>query len=161
MIRSLVVDASFVMRSVLPGPLREPVKTLLAGWQDRGDTIQVPALWYYEITSALSKGVTSRIRRDQAEEMLALITEFDFAVMVPDAAQVQRAFDWTLRLRRAAAYDSVYLALAETTSDGLWTADERLYNATKSLVPWVHWAGDASLEETNEAAILRQSQRRQ
>jgi hypothetical protein len=43
MIRSLVVDASFVMRSVLPGPLREPVKTLLAGWQDGGDTIQVPA----------------------------------------------------------------------------------------------------------------------
>ena len=133
MIRSLVVDASFVMRSVLPGPLREPVKTLLAGWQDRGDTIQVPALWY----------------------------SFDFAVMAPDAAQVQRAFDWTLRLRRAAAYDSFYLALAETTSDGLWTADERLYNATRSLVPWVHWAGDPSLEETNKAAILRQSQRRQ
>ena len=81
--------------------------------------------------------------------------------MAPDAAQVQRAFDWTLRLRRVAAYDSVYLALAEKTSDGLWTADERLYNATKSLVPWVHWAGDASLEETNKAAILRQSQRRQ
>ena len=147
MIKSLVVDASFVMRSVLPGPLRERVKALLAGWQNRGDTIQVPALWYYEITSALSKSVYFKeFDRDQAEEMLALITEFDFAVMAPDAAQVQRAFDWTLRLRRAAAYDSFYLALAETTSDGLWTADERLYNATKPFVPWVHWAGDTSLE---------------
>ena len=147
MIKSLVVDASFVMRSVLPGPLRERVKALLAGWQNRGDTIQVPALWYYEITSALSKGVYFKeFSRDQAEEMLALITEFDFAAIVPDAAQVQRAFDWTLRLRRAAAYDSFYLALAETTSDGLWTADERLYNAAKSLVPWVHWVGDSSLK---------------
>jgi len=145
MIKSLVVDASFVMRSVLPGPLRERVKALLAGWQNRGDTIQVPALWYYEITSALSKSVYFKeFDRDQAEEMLALITEFDFAVMAPDAAQVQRAFEWTLRLHRAAAYDSFYLALAETTSDGLWTADERLYNATKSLVPWVHWVGDSS-----------------
>ena len=145
MIRSLVVDSSFVIRSVVPGPLRERVKVLLAGWQARGDTIQVPALWYYEITSALSKGVYFKeFSRDQAEEMLALITEFDFAVMAPDAAQVQRAFEWTLRLHRAAAYDSFYLALAETTSDGLWTADERLYNATKSLVPWVHWAGDPS-----------------
>ncbi len=132
-----------------PGPCESDVKALLAGWQDRGDTIQVPALWYYEITSALSKGVTFKeFSRNQAEEMLALITEFDFAVMAPDAAQVQRAFDWTLRLRRAAAYDSFYLALAETTSDGLWTADERLYNATKSLVPWVHWVGDSSLEGT-------------
>ena len=147
MIRSLVVDASFVMRSVLPGPLRERVKALLAGWQNRGDTIQVPALWYYEITSALSKGVYFKeFSRDQAEEMLALITEFDFAVIVPDATQIQRAFDWTLRLRRAAAYDSFYLALAETTTDGLWTADERLYNATKTLVPWVHWVGDPSLQ---------------
>ena len=33
------------------------VKALLAGWQARGDMIQVPALWYYEITSVLSKGV--------------------------------------------------------------------------------------------------------
>jgi len=147
MIRSLVVDASFVIRSVLPGPLRERVKALLAGWQNRGATIHVPALWYYEITSALSKGVYFKaFSRVQAEEMLVLITEFDFAVIVPDAAQVQRAFDWTLRLRRAAAYDSFCLALAETTSEGLWTADERLYNATKSLVPWVHWAGDPSLE---------------
>ena len=147
MIRSLVVDASFVIRSVLPGPLREPVKALLAGWQDRGDTIQVPALWYYEITSAISKGVYFKeFSRNQAEEMLALITEFDFAVIVPDAVQVQRAFDWTLRLRRAAAYDSFYLALAETTSDGLWTADDRLYNATKPFVPWVRWVGDSSLE---------------
>ena len=145
MLRSLVVDSSFVIRSVVPGPLRERVKVLLAGWQARGDTIQVPALWYYEITSALSKGVHFKeFTRVQAEEMLALITEFDFAVIVPDTTQIQRAFDWTIRLQRAAAYDSFYLALAETTSDGLWTADERLYNVTKSLVPWVHWAGDPS-----------------
>ena len=80
--------------------------------------------------------------------MLVLITEFDFDVIVPDAAQIQRAFDWTIRLQHAAAYDSFYLALAETTRDGLWTADVRLYNATKSLAPWVHWAGDPSLEGT-------------
>ena len=145
MIRSLVVDSSFVIRSVLPGPLRERVKALLAGWQDRGDTIRVPTLWHYEMTSALSKGVHFKaFSRVHAEELLALIAEFDFQVSIPDATQIQRAFDWTLRLRRAAAYDSFYLALAETTSAGLWTADERLYNATKSLVPWVHWAGDSS-----------------
>ena len=101
MIRSLVVDSSFVIRAVLPGPLRERVKALLAGWQARGDTIQVPALWYYEITSVLSKGVYFKeFNRVQAEEMLVLIAEFDFAVVVPDATQIQRAFDWTIRLQR-------------------------------------------------------------
>ena len=83
MIRSLVVDSSFVIRAVLPGPLREHVKALLAGWQVRGDTIQVPALWYYEITSALSKGVYFKeFTRVQAEEILALITEFDWVQLL-------------------------------------------------------------------------------
>ena len=146
MSKSLVVDANFAVKSVLPGPLRERIKALLAGWQARGDTIQTPALWHYEVTSAFSKGVHfNEFTRDQAEGMLALIAEFDFVMVPPDAAQMQRAFDWTMRLQRAAAYDSFYLALAETTSAGLWTADERLFNATKALVPWVHWAGEPGL----------------
>jgi predicted nucleic acid-binding protein len=143
MARSLVVDASFTLRSVLPGPLRERVKGLLAGWQARGDRVQVPALWHYEITSACSKGVHfGEFTRSQAMHSLALLAELDLAVIVPDAAQLQRALDWTVRLRRAAAYDSFYLALAETTSDGLWTADEGLANATRPVAPWVHWAGE-------------------
>jgi predicted nucleic acid-binding protein len=147
MIRSLVVDANFILKSVLPGPLRERIKALLAEWRERGVVIQAPALWYYEVASALSKGVHFKdFSQAQAEEMLALVTEITLVVIAPDAGQAQRAFDWTLRLRRAAAYDSFYLALAETASDGLWTADERLYNATKSLAPWVHWAGEPDSE---------------
>ena len=127
-----------------------------------GDTTYVPALWCYETTSTLTKLIHFKaLTEAEAIRALNLISALEVELIPPDSNQAQRAFDWTLRLRRAAAYDSFYLALAETTSDGLWTADERLYNATKSLVPWVHWAGDASLEETNEAAILRQSQRRQ
>ncbi len=141
--RTLVVDASFALRSVLPGPLRTRVKGLLAEWKRSGDTIYVPALWHYETTSALCKGVHFKeITREEALRSLTLIGELDVDVIVPDVAQIQRAFDWTLRLRRAAAYDSFYLALAETTSDGLWTADERLRNATKPFVSWVHWAGE-------------------
>ncbi len=37
-------------------------------------------------------------------------------IVQPDDAQLQKAFDWTLRLNRAAAYDSFYLALAEATA---------------------------------------------
>jgi predicted nucleic acid-binding protein len=57
--------------------------------------------------------------------------------MLP-AYQVELAYDWTLRLKRAAACDSFYLALAETLHCELWTADQRLANAAD--VPWVHVA---------------------
>ncbi len=143
--RTLVIDASVALKAVLPGPLRTRVKELLAGWGRSGDTIRVPALWCYETTSALCKAVHFKeITREQAVTALGMIAEIEVEIIVPDATQMQKAFEWTLRLGRAAAYDSFYLALAETTSDGLWTADERLYKATRALAPWVHWAGEPS-----------------
>ena len=55
--------------------------------------------------------------------------------------QARLAFDWTVRLKRAAAYDSFYLALAETMECELWTAEKRLCNAVDQ--PWVRWAGES------------------
>ncbi len=43
-----------------------------------------------------------------------------------------------VRLNRAAAYDSFYLALAESLGCELWTADQRLHNAVD--LPWVRLA---------------------
>lgn len=143
---SLVVDASFLLKSVLPGPRREHIKTLLAEWKAQNAVIYAPALWQYEVTSALSKGVHfGEFSQAQAEELLALVMELDVMSIAPDALQMRRAFEWTLRLRRAAAYDSFYLGLAETVGGDLWTADERLYNAVKPLAPWVHLAGENDL----------------
>jgi predicted nucleic acid-binding protein len=46
---------------------------------------------------------------------------------------------WTRRLNRAAAYDSFYLAVAESLGCELWTADQRLSKAVD--LPWVCLAG--------------------
>jgi hypothetical protein len=43
------------------------------------------------------------------------------------------------RLKRAAAYDSYYLALAESLNCDLWTTDSRLVNAVK--LRWVRLVG--------------------
>ena len=45
-----------------------------------------------------------------------------------------------MRLNRAAAYDSFYLALAETLGSELWTTDNHLYNAAAQ--PWVRLVSD-------------------
>ena len=51
---------------------------------------------------------------------------------------IQRAYGRTLRLNRAAAYESFCLALAESLGCELWMADQRLCNAVD--LPWVHLA---------------------
>jgi predicted nucleic acid-binding protein len=147
MSKSWVIDASFAIRMALPGVLQARLQGLLAEWLRNGDTVYVPTLWRYETTSALSKGVHFKeLTEDEARRALVSIAGLKIEMVAPDVRLAQRAFDWTLRLRRAAAYDSFYLALAETTSDGLWTADERLYNSVKPLVSWVHWVGELSGE---------------
>jgi predicted nucleic acid-binding protein len=55
--------------------------------------------------------------------------------MQPGEEQASRAFAWTRRLDRAAAYDSFYLALAEELNCDLWTVDHRLASAANQ--PWV------------------------
>jgi predicted nucleic acid-binding protein len=64
----------------------------------------------------------------------------DQPLIPPDIDQVRIAFDWTLRLDRTAAYDSFYLALAESLRCDLWTAARHLRNAVEQS--WVRWAGE-------------------
>ena len=66
---------------------------------------------------------------------MGLIHRLGVRLIPPDAAQAALAYDWTLRLHRAAAYDSFYLALAETMGADLWTVDRRLSAAVD--LPWV------------------------
>jgi predicted nucleic acid-binding protein len=71
----------------------------------------------------------------EALEALAVAQGLDVALIPPDDTQIALALEWTVRLNRVAAYDSFYLALAETLQCELWTADQRLCNAVG--LPWV------------------------
>ena len=55
------------------------------------------------------------------------------------------AFDLACRYQRS-AYDSAYLALAE--SKGLWffTGDKKLFNAVGGTLTWVKWIGDYQVD---------------
>ena len=83
--------------------------------------------------------------------LLALAHDLDIQTIDPDQQQRQRAFEWTVRLKRAAAYDSFYLAAAETLGCELWTADRRLVNAANQ--PWVKYALAPDGEAGNAASV--------
>ena len=93
------------------------------------------------MTSALCKVVRlGELTIEEGRRALALTEMLGIQLISPDVDQVRTAFDWTVRLERAAAYDSFYLALAETLRCDFWTADRRLRNAVEQ--PWVHYAAD-------------------
>jgi predicted nucleic acid-binding protein len=135
----VVLDASLAFRLLLPGPDQATIQQRVAGWQEAGIPLLAPALWLYELTSALCKAVHLGALQDgEAQRALALALGLGVELILPDAAQAALAYRWTLRLRRAAAYDSFYLSLAESLQAELWTADQRLQAAAAE--PWVHLA---------------------
>jgi len=138
----LVIDASFALNLLLPGPHQERCQTLMTQWHREGYELCAPTLWFYEITSALCKGIHfGQITRAEGRQTLILAQRLGVQLFPPNDAQTTLAFDWTLQLKRAAAYDSFYLALAKALHSELWTADKRLVNAAG--VPWVHSIPDS------------------
>jgi predicted nucleic acid-binding protein len=137
----LVIDASFAYRVILPGHQQSRFRSLVAQWLQDGHELVAPALWLYEITSALCKAVRfSELTPEEGERALALARSLGVDLIPPDSDQAYAAFQWTVRLNRGAAYDSFYLALAERLQCPLWTADRRLCNAVDQS--WVRYAGD-------------------
>jgi predicted nucleic acid-binding protein len=138
------------MRLVAPGPASSTYKSTISRLQNDGIGLVAPSLWVYETTSALCKAVRfERLTAVEAEGFLDILLRVGVRLVVPNELLSQLAIVWTIRLRRAAAYDSFYLALAETLSCDLWTADRRLFNAVN--LPWVRFVGDNG-EESREAA---------
>lgn len=138
--KPLVVDASVAFRLILPGLQQDHYRSLMTQWVHDGYQLLAPTLWVYEMTSALCKAVRfGELSLEEGQRALGLAQVLGIQLMHPDDHQVRLAFEWTVSLNRAAAYDSFYLALAETLGCELWTADKRLTRAVNR--PWVHWAG--------------------
>jgi predicted nucleic acid-binding protein len=138
---SLVVDASFAVKLILPNPEQTRCRELMAEWTRNEVDLYAPTLWLYEIASAFSKAVHfALLTETEGRQALQLAQALNVHLIPPDDAQVTLALDWTRQLKRAAAYDSFYLVLAETLSAPLWTADKRLVNAVG--MSWVHYIGE-------------------
>lgn len=137
----VAIDAGFAFKLLTPNPERPALKNLVRQWSGEQRVLCAPALWLYELTSILTKSIHfGALDAPSARTGLALALDLGVELMAPDEAQAHKAFEWTRRLKRAAAYDSFYLAVAETLACELWTADRRLVNAANQ--PWVRLAGD-------------------
>jgi len=135
---SLVIDASFTVKLILPNAQQTRCRELMAEWMQNGVDLYAPTLWLYEVTSAVTKAVHFDILTEiEGRQALQLAQALDLQLIQPDNTLVELAYDWTQRLNRAASYDSFYLALTESLSAELWTADKRLANAVS--VSWVQY----------------------
>lgn len=140
----VVIDASVAVKAVLPNSLQANCLTLVQTFDQMQPV--APALWAHETTSVIAKAVHFKeITESEAHQALEKLDALGVRLFVADAEQNRAAFEWTLRLKRASAYDSYYIVLAQALDCDFWTADMRLFNALKEArLNWVHWIEEST-----------------
>ena len=137
-------DASLSLKLVLSEPDSDLARTLWATWLEQQAVLIVPMLWGYEVTSVLRNHVYRNLLSSElANDAFAQIHQLTVQMVDPIGLH-QRAWELARHFNRPAAYDAHYLALAEMAGCPFWTADERLFNAVRTELEWVHWLGNYS-----------------
>lgn len=135
----VIIDASVALKAILPNSLQRHCLALVQTFAEVQPV--APSLWAYETTSAISKAVHfEQLTEEEGRQALEQVDALGVRLFVPDLDQNRIAFDWTLRLKRASAYDSFYLALKQALDCDFWTADQKLFNALRDArLDWLHW----------------------
>ena len=139
------VDASFPLEFLLGDKHAAASLSRWLAWLRRSEMIVSPPLFRPEVTSAIRKRAQRGQLTDE-EGAAALARALRWPVRIwpddSDSARLQtRAFELATRFDQRHAYDAQYLSVAESMGCELWTADEKLYNAVRHELPWVHWVG--------------------
>jgi predicted nucleic acid-binding protein len=140
--KRLVIDASVALKWRLRDEeATSQADALLEDFLAGKLELLAPTLFDYEIVNALRVAVT-RQRLNESDAAAALADFAQYTIVRYDFTGIASL---TLHLSGQylrSAYDSAYLALAQ--SQGVWfvTGDKRLFNAVGHVLAWVKWLGD-------------------
>lgn len=138
----VVVDASLVFKWLVTEELTAEATSLKRSWAEKGVTLTAPYFMLAEVTNILHRRIVKGELTVQAgTDLLDELVDMDIRLVETDHLH-HRALDLASRLNHGAAYDSHYLALAETLDCDLWTADQRLQRTAAPIPPAVRWLGE-------------------
>jgi predicted nucleic acid-binding protein len=136
---TVVVDASVALKWTLEEKHTEDALALWDLWQDRGETVIAPPLFRSEVTNVLHR--RGQVGASEADEIVSSLVEL-IAVREP-VGLYARALRFAYARRLGAAYDAIYMSLADFEGCELWTADLKLVRAVQPEFPFVR-----SIKET-------------
>ena len=144
---SVVVDASLAVKWLVEEDDSDKAHAALQSWVAQDITPISPHLMPCEVANALHRRVLrGELNIGDSIRMIARLLESRLELHQPPGLHV-RALQLASQLKRGAAYDPHYLALAESVGCDLWTTDERFYLAASQVVDNVRWIGEFSAPE--------------
>ena len=137
----IVIDANLAVALVVPLPYSERAADQLESWRTARRELVVPALWEYEVVSALRKAVLAGLlAQAEAERALDYLLQLGVQRIAAGPELHREALHWADHLGQTVAHDAQYLAVAAHLGAELWTADRRLAEqAREQGAEWVQW----------------------
>lgn len=154
---TVVLDANVIVAQVVEVDWSDRAQARFSDWFRTGAVLVAPALWQYEVTTALRKlSVLTELSHDEADAILEKVYSLGIETVAPSPELQRSALAWAGRLGVMATYDATYLALAERLHAPFWTGDSRLARSARAAgAKWVHdilAEGEAELEELDAPA---------
>jgi len=136
---TVAIDAGLLAALLLPLPYSELAQVKMSSWLAADEILVAPILLSYEVTSIFRKAVAQGwLTTAEAADAVEKLLSTDIHWVAPSAVLNRRALEWSERLGQRVAYDSSYLAVAESERVDLWTTDRKLANGARRLgVDWV------------------------
>jgi predicted nucleic acid-binding protein len=150
---SLVVDSNVLLAQAVDLEYSVVARRRFRVWLESGTLLFAPALWQYEVTSALRRLISRReLTSKQADAVLDTLYALGVESVAPTPELQRSALRWAERLGRSKAYDSAYLAVGERLGATFWTADRHLVRNAQSLgLDWVQDATTTDSETSGDA----------
>lgn len=126
----VILDSNLLVALVSGDPRGNLVSQAILDWVNQGIELHAPELARYEFANALTRLIVAKTfpsdRIDEAWNNILILP-----ITYHSLRNAPRVVEISLTLKRQNAYDSTYLALAETLNAELHTLDGPLYrNAT-------------------------------
>ncbi len=144
------VDASIVLRWMLPNPQEQLVEPVLTSWTNREMDLIAPPVLDIEISSVLIKLIDrKKISSKQGEAFFSLYQSMEISIISPKEIG---ALVW----RMIPEYDGVsfidlqYLATAELADCEFWTGKRKLFHHLKDRNQRVRFIGEPTAETQAE-----------
>ena len=138
----VVADSGIFIATVLVETYSQQAEQLVRTWREQAVQVAVPMLFRYEIVAVMRKSVyRGHFSTEQAVKGRDALLEYPVQLFLDDSL-LKRGFELATQFSRPTAYDAQYLAVAERLGCEFWTADERLFNTLKIILPWVKWLGN-------------------
>lgn len=145
----VVVDASVVLKLLLPQGLSEVVRRLWSRWIEHETEIAAPVLLAYEVVSVLrNKVFRGELGTEAGAAAFAAFRAQEILLLHPEELE-EAAWRLATQWKLPTAYDAAYLALAELMDYELWTADRRLATALRKAPRVRLVALKSAVEEEN------------